>query len=400
MIKRLVVGALLLVVGFVGWRWYVYRFDMQSPLVTVQGLQEGGFYTGTVPCCLICSDRCKVHSVCAWLDERSIIRNDAVDSSKFEHQFSLVTRALSDGPHSIKVEAIDGALNNNKTIYALNFNVDNAPLRAVFGSPSTECTVSQGRTLRLPIQLNKTVRRVYVRAANREFQAYSSYEHSTMYECFIPIDYDFVPGEYAMSADVEDFLGNTCVLSGKFIVEAFPFARQVLYHIDQSQFEEERRLGKDEQTCADILVNVAKNSPKIKRWRGAFLAPINVTATRCTFGARRISQERGCYVHTGVDVVGCAPHTAVWAPNDGVIVVKDRFAVNGNMIVIDHGAGVITMLGHLDHFTDVAVGDVVKKGRLVGVTGKTGYATGDHLHWEMRINNIPVDPFQWTKTDF
>ena len=59
--------------------------------------------------------------------------------------------------------------------------------------------------------------------------------------------------------------------------------------------------------------------------------------------------------------------------------------------------GILTLLFHLENYSNINVGDAVKRGNPVGTMGKTGYATGYHLHWEMRINNTPVDPLQWIK---
>ena len=90
----------------------------------------------------------------------------------------------------------------------------------------------------------------------------------------------------------------------------------------------------------------------------------------------------------------------MWASQDGVVVIKDRYVHAGNAIVLDHGCGVVTIYFHLDSFADINVGDTVKKGKPVGTLGMTGYATGYHLHWELRVNNIAVEPMQWTTYDF
>ena len=124
-----------------------------------------------------------------------------------------------------------------------------------------------------------------------------------------------------------------------------------------------------------------------------------MTKVSCDYGTKRITQEKGCYTHKAVDVIGL-PKTVVWAPQDGIIVVKNRYAESGNTVVIDHGLGVFTLLYHLDDFAKINLGDKVKRGNPVGRMGKTGYTTGEHLHWEMRINNTHVDPLQWTKLDF
>ncbi len=95
-----------------------------------------------------------------------------------------------------------------------------------------------------------------------------------------------------------------------------------------------------------------------------------------------------------------APKSVVWASQAGTVVLKERFAFNGNTIVIDHGHGILSLYCHLDDFAQISVGDRIAQGNPIGTLGKTGYASGYHLHWEMRVNNIQVDPMQWTKPAF
>jgi len=85
---------------------------------------------------------------------------------------------------------------------------------------------------------------------------------------------------------------------------------------------------------------------------------------------------------------------------DGVVVLKERYAHSGLTVGIDHGCGVVTLYYHLDNYGNVEVGQKIKKGTPVGTLGMSGYASGYHLHWEMRIYDIQVDPMQWTKHDF
>ena len=61
---------------------------------------------------------------------------------------------------------------------------------------------------------------------------------------------------------------------------------------------------------------------------------------------------------------------------------------------------ILSLFFHLDSFGNNAIGDKIKKGNPLGTLGMTGYASGYHLHWEMRIMMIPIDPMQWTKHDF
>ena len=87
-------------------------------------------------------------------------------------------------------------------------------------------------------------------------------------------------------------------------------------------------------------------------------------------------------------------------PQGGTIVLKERFEDAGNTVVIDHGWGVLSLFYHLEDFANITVGQKVAQGNPIGTLGKTGYATGYHLHWEMRVNNIAIDPLQWVKLTF
>jgi len=104
-------------------------------------------------------------------------------------------------------------------------------------------------------------------------------------------------------------------------------------------------------------------------------------------------------MHRALDVIN-TPKSVIWSTQDGVVVLKDRFELSGNTVVVDHGCGVLSLFYHLDDFADIEVGQKIAKGNPVGTLGKTGYASGYHLHWETRVNNIPVDPMQWTKETF
>ena len=117
------------------------------------------------------------------------------------------------------------------------------------------------------------------------------------------------------------------------------------------------------------------------------------------YGVQRITQEKGCYAHKAIDMIAM-PKAVVWAPQNGNVIVKDRFAESGNTVVIDHGLGVFSLLFHLEDFADINVGNKIRRGNPVGRMGKTGYASGYHLHWEMRVNNVHVDPDQWAKNNF
>ena len=82
------------------------------------------------------------------------------------------------------------------------------------------------------------------------------------------------------------------------------------------------------------------------------------------------------------------------ASNSGVVVLARYFGIYGNTVVVDHGSGLMSLQSHLS-VIDVSVGDEVAKGQLLGRTGQTGLAGGDHLHFTLMIDGLPVNPIEW-----
>ena len=110
------------------------------------------------------------------------------------------------------------------------------------------------------------------------------------------------------------------------------------------------------------------------------------------FGSQRVYQGRPGSYHSGDDVAA-AVGTPVVAPADGVVVLAaDRpFTLEGNLLMIDHGLGLNSALLHLSRI-DVAVGDRVTQGQVVGAVGRTGRVTGAHLHWSLQWQGAKLDP--------
>jgi murein DD-endopeptidase MepM/ murein hydrolase activator NlpD len=97
--------------------------------------------------------------------------------------------------------------------------------------------------------------------------------------------------------------------------------------------------------------------------------------------------------HLGYDLATTA-HARVSAANDGVVLFADFLGIYGNTIVLDHGYGLLSLYGHLSSI-DVAAGATVKRGDLIGHSGSTGLAGGDHLHFSMILQGVQVDPKEW-----
>jgi murein DD-endopeptidase MepM/ murein hydrolase activator NlpD len=99
--------------------------------------------------------------------------------------------------------------------------------------------------------------------------------------------------------------------------------------------------------------------------------------------------------HSGVDI-GSSYGAKIIAPADGLVTLVDTMGGYGKTIMIDHGNGISTRYGHLSGFA-VTVGQRVQRGDLIGYVGESGRSTGPHLHYEVRINDTPVNPYKYLR---
>jgi murein DD-endopeptidase MepM/ murein hydrolase activator NlpD len=107
------------------------------------------------------------------------------------------------------------------------------------------------------------------------------------------------------------------------------------------------------------------------------------------YHGKKIDQQ----VHLGYDLA-VTQHVGVQASNDGRIVWAAPLGIYGNCIVVDHGYGLQTIYGHLSRI-DVHEGDMVKRGQVMGLSGMTGMAGGDHIHFAMQLDGVQIDPKEW-----
>lgn len=104
------------------------------------------------------------------------------------------------------------------------------------------------------------------------------------------------------------------------------------------------------------------------------------------YKGKKIDEE----VHLGYDLAS-TQHVGVQAANDGKVIYAAPLGIYGNCIVLDHGYGLQTIYGHLSQI-NVHVGDMVKRGEVMGLSGMTGMAGGDHIHYSMQLDGVQIDP--------
>jgi murein DD-endopeptidase MepM/ murein hydrolase activator NlpD len=150
------------------------------------------------------------------------------------------------------------------------------------------------------------------------------------------------------------------------------------------------------------LEKITLPSTSTKYWDGQFISPAIAYADSTYFtsryGTRRIYIGQGTdlkidWWHTGLDFGG-GVGLAITAPAAGKVIFAGPLTVRGNATIIDHGWGVYSGFWHQSEI-QVQVGQVVEQGQVIGLVGGTGRVTGPHLHWEVWVNGIQVDPLDW-----
>jgi murein DD-endopeptidase MepM/ murein hydrolase activator NlpD len=145
------------------------------------------------------------------------------------------------------------------------------------------------------------------------------------------------------------------------------------------------------KTLSDLKTNTADHF----LWSQPFLR--QAAKTEATFADHRRYIYHGQKIdeqtHLGYDLAS-TQHAGVVASNDGRVVYAAPLGIYGNCVVVDHGYGLQTIYGHMSQI-DVKVGDDVKRGQVMGLSGMTGMAGGDHIHFSMQLDGVQIDPKEW-----
>ena len=153
-----------------------------------------------------------------------------------------------------------------------------------------------------------------------------------------------------------------------------------------------------ETELQNILALTAPSAPA-RYWEGVFNSPaVDPNCFTSRYGTRRTYRVINSDLevpgfHTGLDFCG-GEGLQIFAPAPGRVVFAAPLAVRGNATIIDHGWGVYSGFWHQSQIL-VNVGDVVEQGQVIGVVGGTGRVTGAHLHWEVWVNGVQVNPLDW-----
>lgn len=206
-------------------------------------------------------------------------------------------------------------------------------------------------------------------------------------------DRHFIAGfgrDYASATILTAFLEDGTSVSETLRVNATHWIVENLsrlphYAGPDADFEARRPAELEQIATARKIVTRAQG------WRQDFIWPVQGRITG-HFGAQRIYAGVPGAPHAGVDLAS-GTGTPVVSPAEGVVILAaaSPFTLEGNLVMIDHGMGLNSAFLHLSR-VDVKLGDVVRQGQRIGAVGKTGRASGPHLHWGMKWNDERIDP--------
>ena len=262
-----------------------------------------------------------------------------------------------------------------------------------FGINISDSTISNGRTTFLEFDKEKGIKFQNITIGKKNFQIFNHPTDESKMYALVPMSYYEKPSNKKMQINYRDKKSEKSkimflhVEDGKYKKEEIHVSKS---KVNPKAKEVKERISKEYNEAMKIYGTVTPKSYITSK----FILPLSTFITS-DFGKARVYNGSLKGYHSGTDFrakVG----TPLIASNDGVVaLVKDRF-YSGGTVLIDHGQGIYTCYFHMSKFS-VTKNQRVKKGQMIGYSGKSGRVTGPHLHFAVRINAVQVDPLQFVE---
>lgn len=353
-------------------------------------------------------------------DKEIALANKTLPGGTFllEEVINLDKGQIKEGDFTLHVEAVDaslypfGAAGFSKGEKAYSF--DATPPRIFVQSHTNN--LNQGGAGLMVYALSEVAEKTGITVGDRFFPAYlqPGSGDKLLYHCMFAIPWDTPPSQFKPFIEATDKSGNSAKRSFNYHANARAFRRDRIGLSDsfmETTIPEFQGLVPSEGTLLDQyiyinntlrkenrakLVELSRMTEPVMLWSGTFMRLPNA-ANRARFADSRDYLYKGKKVdaqtHLGLDLASIK-HAPVPAGNNGKVVYADFLGIYGNVVVIDHGLGLQSLYAHLSSIT-VNTGDSVNKGDIIGHTGTTGLAGGDHLHYGVTVGGIPVQPIEW-----
>ncbi len=410
--NRAILFLFLVIIGLAA--GYMFLYDHESPLIGLQP-HEGPVSAAKSPVLTVEDTGTGLKSLSISVSQQGkITRLPDTDFksgvSRYTVTIPLGKLALKDGPIIIDVKAADRATLANKKEQSFSLEYDTHP--PVISMLTTAHNINQGGVGLAIFSVSEKVKRVGIQVADHFFPAFR--QEGNIYACMFAFPYNLKPADFLPRVVAEDLAGNEGT-GGFYYHTRLRAVRSDRINISQAFLDKKspefQHYFPDIHDPLQLFLNVnnklrAENIAKLKElsaktaatplWHGDFLRLPNAAPMAgfddqrdYIFNGKKIDHQ----VHLGLDLASVAA-SPVPAANSGKVVYASELGIYGNCVIIDHGLGLQSLYSHLSHI-DVAVGEQVEKGKIIGRTGSTGMAGGDHLHFGMVLDGIEVDPREW-----
>jgi len=186
-------------------------------------------------------------------------------------------------------------------------------------------------------------------------------------------------------------------ITDRFLERVLPYFSFYDLDADAGNIEKFLKINRDlRNENASVYYDLRTKTAPRQLWNGTWQRLKNA-ATMAGFGDRRTYYYKGDeidrQVHLGVDLASLA-NAKVQAANHGLVIFADRLGIYGLTVILYHGQGLASIYSHLSKI-DVKPDDEITKGEILGLTGQTGLAGGDHLHFGIMVGGVFVNPIEW-----
>jgi len=250
--------------------------------------------------------------------------------------------------------------------------------------------VANGKTALLEFKKNKKIKYESVKVQNKLFKIFDNPNDKTKEYVLIPFSYyekkenKTLNIKYIQNKKVKIETMLLKVVDGKYEKEEIKVDSS---KVNPTSKEVKQRISKEYVEAMKIYGTITPISYIHKK----FIKPLNSKITSA-FGKARVYNGSLKGYHSGTDF-RAKMQTPIIAANDGKVALVEKRFYSGGTVILDHGEGIYTCYFHMSKF-DVKKGQMVKRGQLLGLSGKSGRVTGPHLHFSARINKVQVDPLQ------
>ncbi|MGM0611676.1 MAG: M23 family metallopeptidase [Thermodesulfobacteriota bacterium] len=348
-------------------------------------------------------------------DARVQILADSMDSGvkEIEQEFKLPLEEMKQGEFFLVLSCTDNSWTNwwkgNTRTLKKKMMLDTKP--PLVSTVSTRHNLNQGGSGLVVFEVSEDVPKCGVEIGGKFFPGYK--KDNGHYYCLFSFPFDAEPDSDVPRLLAEDRAGNEYktgfyyhVNSRKYkqdrinIPDSFLRAKmpqfQGIYPQETDLLELFLKVNRElREKNRATLREVGRRTDNDLNIKGALIR--QPAATRAGFGDKRTyyykDEEIDRQRHLGVDLASVA-QDKVPAANSGKVVFAGFMGIYGNVVIIDHGLGLQSLYAHLSRI-DVKKGEEVAKGEIIGRTGATGLAGGDHLHFATLISGYPVNPVEW-----